>query len=255
MYRSVTQQPAPAPSLPLWTSEGALPLALDNLHDGPVKTTPFERRFEPYDFNGGTVVAIAGADFAVVAGCTRASTGYEILSRNYGKLYPLTDKACLTAAGCISDIITLRRTLEARLTEYGHREGVTMSTSAIAQLLGNTLYYRRFFPFYAFCMIAGVDDEGKGAVYGYDAVGSFKRDTYGCMGSGQNFLWPLLDNLIGHKNRLDENKPLSAEETVNIVKELFVVATERDIHTGDNVEIRVIYKDHSTYEVFPLKRD
>lgn len=130
-----------------------------------------------------------------------------------------------------------------------------MTISAIAQLLGNTLYYRRFFPFYAFCMIAGVDEEGKGAVYGYDAVGSFKRDGYGCMGSGQNFLWPLLDNLIGHKNRLDENKPLSAEETVNIVKELFVVATERDIHTGDNVEIRVIYKDHSTYEVFPLKRD
>ena len=48
--------------------------------------------------------------------------------------------------------------------------------SAIAQLLSVTLYGRRFFPFYAFCMVAGVDDEGVGAVYGYDAVGSFKRD-------------------------------------------------------------------------------
>ncbi len=37
---------------------------------------------------------------------------------------------------------------------------------------------------------------GKGAVYGYDAVGSFKRDDYGAMGSGQNFVVPLLDNLV-----------------------------------------------------------
>ena len=37
---------------------------------------------------------------------------------------------------------------------------------------------------------------GKGAVYGYDAVGSYKRDDYGCMGSGQNYIMPILDNLV-----------------------------------------------------------
>jgi 20S proteasome alpha/beta subunit len=65
-----------------------------------------------------TVVAIAGEDFAVVAGDTRISTGYEILSRNSSKLFPLTDKAVLTAAGCLSDIITLKKMLDVRLTQY-----------------------------------------------------------------------------------------------------------------------------------------
>ena len=37
---------------------------------------------------------------------------------------------------------------------------------------------------------------GKGAVYGYDAVGSYKRDDYGAMGTGQNFVMPILDNLV-----------------------------------------------------------
>lgn len=111
---------------------------------------------------------------------------------------------------------------------------------------------------------------GKGAVYGYDAVGSFKRDEYGCMGSGQNFIMPLLDNLvrfccssstilclvqIGHKNRLDEKKQLTQDEVIAIVKELFIVASERDIYTGDSVEIKVIRKEGTISEIFQLKKD
>jgi 20S proteasome alpha/beta subunit len=50
-----------------------------------------------------------------------------------------------------------------------------------------------------------IDDSGPlclgvGAVYGYDAVGSFKRDDYGAMGSGQNYVMPLLDNLVGPRD-------------------------------------------------------
>lgn len=118
---------------------------------------------------------------------------------------------------------------------------------------------------------------GKGAVYGYDAVGSYKRDDYGCMGSGQNFIMPILDNLVslfwciiphsckfkkfatiwqvGHKNRLDQKRSLSAEEVVAIVKECFVVVSERDIYTGDSVEIKVIRSDGITSELFQLKKD
>ena len=101
----------------------------------------------------------------------------------------------------------------------------------------------------------GLDENGKGATYGYDAVGSFKRDDYGCMGSGQNFVMPILDNLIGHKNRCDPKKPISADEAVQIAKDVFIIATERDIYTGDCVEIKLIKKEGTTTELFSLKRD
>lgn len=77
------------PSAQIWSSDGPVQMPLDGVAVDATKTTMFERRFNPYDFNGGTIVSIAGDDFVVCAGCTRISTGYEILSRNQSKLYKL----------------------------------------------------------------------------------------------------------------------------------------------------------------------
>ena len=61
---------------------------------------------------------------------------------------------------------------------------------------------------------------------------------------------------IGFKNQHGvEQVPLSLEKGVNLVKDVFISAAERDIYTGDAIVLRIITKDGIKTEEFPLRRD
>jgi len=48
---------------------------------------------------------------------------------------------------------------------YEHEHNKKMSTSAIAAMLSTILYYKRFFPYYVYNIIGGIDDEGMFSLY------------------------------------------------------------------------------------------
>lgn len=104
-------------------------------------------------------------------------------------------------------------------------------------------------------MVGGLDSSGRGAVFTYDAVGSFERVGYAAQGAGQKLIIPLLDDIVGGRNRADALPPLTVEGAVETVKEAFVTAGERDIYTGDTVQIFIITRDGVREERFELKRD
>lgn len=72
-----------------------------------------------------------------------------------------TDKCVIASAGCQVDMKALQKLLQARNVMFQHNHGTPMSCKAAAQLLSNTLYYKRFFPYYTFNLCAGLDDEGE----------------------------------------------------------------------------------------------
>jgi len=219
------------------------------------------RAFSPYVNNGGTAMAVSGPDYAIIGGDTRMSTGYSICSRDVPKVFQITEKCVLATSGMQAESQTLRKVLHAKATQYEQKHSKKLSAPSVAQMLSNTLYYKRFFPYYTFNVLAGIDNEGKGAAWGYDAVGSFERVPYVCTGTGSALVTSILDNQIGNKtqdfNPADDAKriPKTLDEALKIVKDAFISAGERDIYTGDYVDLAIITRTGVRYERFDLKKD
>lgn len=227
-------------------------------YDYPAK----QHHFNPYAMNGGSVIGVAGEDFAVIASDTRLSEGYTILSRNAPHLYQVQPNCVVGSVGFHGDSLTFIKNLQIRLRMYEYEHNKKASTPAVAQLLSTMLYYRRFFPFYVNTIVAGINNEGQGCIYSYDPVGSYEREVYRAGGSSAALLQPLLDSQLGLKNQspsFELNRSytvkMSQERVVAIIKDAFISAAERDIYTGDGLVLNIVTKDGVRVEHFPLRKD
>ena len=85
-----------------------------------------------------------------------------------------SEKVVLVSAGFQGDIRTLQKLMQSRGVAYQHNHRKPMGVKALAQMLGNTLYYKRFFPYYTWNLTCGLDDKGSHSfVYIANAVCMF----------------------------------------------------------------------------------
>lgn len=136
--------------------------------------------------------------------------------------YTIRTKTCpmlIASAGCASDCESLKRQIRSEMhahVDWNHGSTTTLLTpSGVANLLSQTLYSRRSFPFYSFCILAGMDVQGRDTVthdksyqhpsrpwnvsahvHVYDAIGSHERVSIASAGNGKEMLQPILDRLF-----------------------------------------------------------
>ncbi|NXV27060.1 PSB1 protein, partial [Rissa tridactyla] len=214
---------------------------------------PVQCRFSPYTFNGGTVLAIAGEDFSIIASDTRLSEGYAIYCRDSPKCYKLTEQTVIGCSGFHGDCLTLTKIIEARLKMYKHSNNKTMTTGAIAAMLSTILYSRRFFPYYVYNIIGGLDEE---VSLLYKALSEHTVVLFGKSLLGSVVLQRLLIERIGFKNMQNvEHVPLTLEKALQLVKDVFISAAERDVYTGDALKIHIVTKDGIKEETVQLRQD
>lgn len=234
-------------------------------YSNEVKNIPIEHQFNPYSDNGGTILGIAGEDFAVIAGDTRNTTDYSINSRYQPKVFDCGDNILFSANGFSADGDALVKRFQNSLKWYhfDHNDK-KLSLKSAARNIQHLLYGKRFFPYYVHTIIAGLDEEGKGAVFSFDPVGSYERSQCIAGGAGASIIMPFLDNQVDFKNQYvpgsdgtERRKAqyLTVEEVIKLVRDAFTSATERHIHVGDGLEILIATKDGVRTEYFPLKRD
>ena len=191
----------------------------------------------------------------------------------------------IASAGCSSDCEALKRQIRLEINSHIHwNHGLdTLSPTGIANLLGQTLYSRRGFPFYSFCILAGLSNSSNshglnhGVVHIYDAIGSHERVAVATAGTGKEMLQPILDRLFSVATNDDDNDgkkrllrdgnavmaskqrvglklqppvqtfvSCSSEEAVSLLVRGYKSVAEREIAVGDNVVVCVIRKQKHT---------
>ncbi|KAL8293705.1 hypothetical protein RQP46_000406 [Phenoliferia psychrophenolica] len=225
-----------------------------------------QRAFNPYSENGGTILAISSQTFAIVAGDTRQSEGYSIQTRYARKCHQLTDEVVMAVQGFQADGSALVKRVKQRLEWYYHTHSTVPSLASIARMIQTMLYGKRFFPYYAYVILGGIDRDGTGAVYSFDPVGSYERESCRAAGAAQSLVQPFLDNMVYDKNQVrdpalpalvkGERPVIELERVLGLVTDAFTGATERHIEVGDGLEMFVIEKGKGVRLVsLPLKRD
>lgn len=150
---------------------------------------------------------------------------------------------------------------------YRYQHGKDISVGACAQRLSHILYGKRFFPYYVHAILGGIDENGKGALYSYDPVGSYERESCRSAGAASPLIMPFLDNQVNLKNQCDPAQPQGFEKTTltpkpldrptveSLVEDAFTSAVERHIEVGDGLQMMIITKNGIEEKYKPLKRD
>ncbi|KAJ1458235.1 nucleophile aminohydrolase [Pelagophyceae sp. CCMP2097] len=201
-------------------------------------------KFSPYANNGGSVVAVAGCDFAIIAADAQLLDGTLIRTEGFDRVALVSAKACVASAGCEVDCSHVQHLLRDAGLRYGERGGGgALAAPACAQLLSRVLYSKRSMPYYAANVVAGVSRQGRGVAYAFDSLGSASEACALAAGAAQTMLQPVLDDLA--PQRLPHHQaayPVFDDVATarSAVLSAFSAAAQRDVTVGATVHMAVI---------------
>ncbi|MHA1731235.1 MAG: proteasome subunit beta [Promethearchaeota archaeon] len=185
---------------------------------------------------GACSVAIKCKDGVVLGNEERNTWGYTVTSKSTKKVFSLTDRIGITCAGLIGDFQMLVRIMRAQANLYLLDNDSELTTRAMAKLVANYLYSRKYFPLFTNTTIAGLDDDGP-KLYTLDAIGSLMPDDYGVAGSAATMAVGILEA---------EYKPtMTVKAGENLVEKTILSAIKRDAMSGNAIDLLVIDKKGS----------
>lgn len=211
--------------------------------------------FQFYQNNGGTILAIGGKNFSLIASDTRFSLGMALPLRNTTRIIKICPNIVLATAGMFSDLFFLQYIIQKAIKNFKIENSSFCLVVNCAFYLSYILYCRRFFPYYSFNILAGLELNREGCVYNFDAIGSFEKSIVSCVGNGQSQIQPLLDGIF-QKKSLSWNKDfLSIRQIKKLIKDIYLKISRRNISIGDGLQIFMVTKKGIFVENSFLKLD
>ena len=188
---------------------------------------------------GTTTIGIVCKDGLVMAADRRATAGYMIVDKKAKKVIEITPRLAVTMAGTVSDAQLLIKLVKAELKLKSLRTGREPNVKESANMLAGLVFsnIRRFssIPGITNFLMGGIDNEGC-HMYNLYIDGSVNEvDDYVSSGSGSVMAYGVLETLY---------KPeVTMKEAITLSLKSLNAAMQRDIATGNGVDVITISKD------------
>lgn len=192
----------------------------------------------PFQLNGGAVVAMRGKNCVAIASDKRFGSQFQTLSMDHAKLHRVTDKVVLGVAGLGTDTMTVHEQLVFRTNLYRLREDRNPTPATTAHILSNMLYSRRFGPWFVDPIVAGLDGDNRPFVTGMDSLGCWEPSEdleYACAGTSSEGMLGLCESFYK-----PDQEP---EDLVETVCQLFLAGLDRDCLSGWGARVLLITPD------------
>ncbi len=180
---------------------------------------------------GTTILGIVCKDGVVMASDRRSSVGQSLIySKNAQKTEMLNNYLVLSGCGSATEVQKVSQLLRAELKLKELKSKSRPSVKQAASLLSNVQVQASAF------ILAGLDEDGKASLY--DILGGHLqevKDYTASVGSGMPYVLGLLERQY--------KKGISVKEGIELAKESLKSSTQRDMASGNGIDIFTITKD------------
>ncbi len=189
-----------------------------------------------------TTVGLRLKEYVVLAADRRASAGYYIAHKRTRKIVKITDYMAMTTSGLVADAQFLADVLREELEYYEITLKRRPSVEAAANLLAAIIYSARLYPYIVQLLLGGYDTAPR--LFNIDWLGTVNSEKYAATGSGS----PVAIGVI--ESEYDENMDL--DSAVNLAVRAVKAAMERDVATGNGIDVVIIGKGKFITKEFPV---
>ncbi len=187
---------------------------------------------------GTTTVGLLCKDGLVLGADRRATAGYLIADKKADKIHKINDNLVITIAGSVSDAQLLVKIIRSELKLLELQMGRAVNLKESANLLATIVYYniRRMSMVESIThfIVGGKDDSGFSLfdLYPDGSLTKISDPAFVSSGSGSVMAYGVLETLF--------NKDMSVKEGVELATKALKAAMERDIATGNGIQIVTI---------------
>jgi len=191
--------------------------------------------------SGTTILGIVCKDGIVMASDRRSTAGNFILSKNVQKAVQVNDYLVMSSTGNASDIEMQKKIITAQLRLKELRAKSRPTVEQAANLIGTVTYQNIRQPSMIASivgtLVAGYNEDGTTELYTIEPAGTAMKveDFDANFASGMPFVLGLLERQY--------KKEISVKEGVELAKEAIKSSTQRDVGSGNGIDVFTITKE------------